>query len=94
MSNGRPYSVLGAALDRMARDRHVRGPRAIARHVEEKTGEGPGYSAWSQTLYGDTSPREYNLQLFAEAFDLTHDERVEVALKHLFRGSVGRGIAA
>ncbi len=80
------YTVLGKALDRIARERDVNGPKEIAEYVQTKTGEGPSRSAWQQILTGDTkNPKERTLELFLVAFEATPEECREVALKHLFR---------
>jgi transcriptional regulator with XRE-family HTH domain len=73
-------------VDALARSRHVRGPSAIAAHVKERTGEGPGHSAWSQILYGDITPTIKTIQLFAQAFDLDEEEVTRLSRRYVFRG--------
>lgn len=79
------YCRLGHLLDRLARERDVRGPATVARIVRHRTGEGPGPSGWHQVFSGETKqPSAKNLTLFAKAFDLTYEERVELALLYTF----------
>lgn len=85
MSNGVEYSRLGNVLDELARKRNVRGPGKIARYVRERTGEGPNGSAWHQILTGQTKqPAAKNIELFAQACELTYEERVHLALVYSF----------
>lgn len=85
MTQGKPYSLLGKALDEMARNRNVRGPYGIAGYVRERTGEGPNGSAWSQILYGETRrPRPETMTLFARAFELSEVEMDRLAYVYTF----------
>ncbi len=80
VAEGKPYSRLGEALFRVAIKRHVRGPYRIDRYVKERTGGGPGGSHWSQILYGEKWPSREVLSRFLRAFDVSGDERIEIAL--------------
>ncbi len=85
MSNGREYGRLGQVLDGLARSRNIRGPGKVARHVKEKTGRGPNASAWWQIFYGETKqPRSEIIELFAEAFELTTEEKRWLAWVYAF----------
>ena len=86
MGEGAPYSKLGDVLDEIARDRNVRGPYNVARYVQERTGDGPGGSHWSQIFYGkkEASPRV--MKRFSLAMNLTEEEEVKLATAYLFRG--------
>jgi hypothetical protein len=81
---GRPYSELGKVLDQLARSRGVRGPKAIAAYVKEKTGDGPGLSGWGQILHGDFTPTRKTVRLFGEAFELDEEEQTRLALTYVF----------
>ena len=80
----RQYSPLGKLIDRLARERDVRGPLALTEFVRQRTGEGPSRSAWSQFLFGDIKPTAKTMTLFVIAFELTEEERVELALVYTF----------
>lgn len=85
MDEGARYSRLGHVLDDLARKRDVRGPARVARYVRSRMGEGPGPSAWHQIFTGETKqPAATNIELFANAFDLTYEERVRLALVYSF----------
>lgn len=85
MSNGREYGRLGQILDELARSRNIRGPGKVARYVREKTGRGPNSSAWWQIFYGETKqPKSEVMELFADAFELTPEERGRLALVYTF----------
>jgi hypothetical protein len=82
---GRPYSPLGYKIDELARKRNIRGPYQIARRVVGRTGgEGPTGSAWSQILYGRTHPQPLTMLQFAKAFNLSEEERLELATPYTF----------
>ena len=85
VSEARPYGPLGEVLDGIARARNVRGPYRVASYVEERTGEGPGGSHWSQVFYGLKYPSPRVMKLFCEAFDLERgDEEFDrLALTYL-----------
>lgn len=72
-------------MDEIARRRNVRGPYNLAEYIEERTGESPGGSHWSQVLYGkkDVSPKA--MKRFALAMDLTKEEEEKLATAYLFR---------
>ncbi len=80
----RSYSELGKRLDELARSRGVQGPTAIANHVREKTGKGPGRSAWGRILYGDNTPSKDTVRLFAEAFELNAEQATSLAVLYVF----------
>lgn len=88
----RPYVARGMVIDRLARERQVRGTTAIAKVMREKARE-LGYntkvarskSTIGNYLYGDTSPDDDWLTLFAMTFELTKEEMGELAFSHSFR---------
>lgn len=75
----RPYSELGKLLDRIARDHDVRGPYNIAQRVTAATEHRISGQAVSHYFYGESRPRPSFIKAFAEALDLTHEERDELA---------------
>jgi hypothetical protein len=84
---GKPYSELGEVLFRLAAKQNIRGPHRVAHYIRRKTGQGPSPSAWQQIFTGETqNPKRSTIRLFVEAFELTEDEKDEVALVYLFRG--------
>lgn len=85
MSENKPYNRLGLVLDSLARSRNVRGVTAIEKHVKERTGRGPTASGWQQIMTGETkNPRSEHLEAFHEAFELTPEEEVRLALARAF----------
>jgi hypothetical protein len=85
MNAGPTYTELGTVLDELARARNVRGPHRIARYIQDKMGEGIGGSAWQQIFVGSTkTPERKNIQLFADAFDLTPEERARLAWAYTY----------
>lgn len=80
----KPYCELGKLLDDLARDRNVRGPYNIAHRVENVTGHEVSGQAVSKYLYGAYSPKREFIRAFAEAFELTLQERSELAWVYLY----------
>ena len=74
--NGRPYSAFGEVLDELARKRHVRGPYGIASHMKVRFPEAPSGVAVGKWMYGDASPTPENVRRFADAFELSKEERI------------------
>ncbi len=93
MAENRPYCPRGLVIDRLAREKKsVRGAKAIADFLEEKApklGYDPKIARSRSTvnnyLYGDTTPDDDWLTLFATAFELTCEEMGELAYSHTFR---------
>jgi hypothetical protein len=75
----KPYSELGKVLDAMARKRDVRGPYAIAKQVSELSGHSVSGQAVSRYFNESTRPRPDFMSAFATVFDLTEEERDELA---------------
>ena len=75
----KPYSELGKMLDDLARERDVRGPYNIARHLQSLTGYEASGQAISQYMYGRSFPKREFIEAFAEAFELTPRERGRLA---------------
>ena len=74
-----PYSELGKLLDGLARERNVRGPYAVAKWVTATTGYRVAGQTVSRIFYGYHHPGQGFIGAFAEAFDLTPDERGRLA---------------
>ena len=79
--NGRnkPYCELGKLLDALARSRQVQGPYNIAHHLKGSTGYEVSGQALSKYLYGKSVPRREFIAVFADAFELTSQEQIELA---------------
>ncbi len=75
----RPYSELGRLLDGFARNRDVRGPYNIAYYIKSVTDYKVSGQAVSKYLYGKYVPKQAFIKAFAEAFELTLQERSELA---------------
>ncbi len=93
MAEHRPYCPRGLVIDRLAREKkNARGAQAIANFMEKRARE-LGYnpkavrtrSTINNYLYGDTTPDDDWLTLFATAFELTAEEMGELAYSHTFR---------
>lgn len=90
---GRAYVSRGIVIDRLAREKkNVRGAKAISkymRHRARELGYDPDIAKSRSTvgnyLYGDTTPEDDWLTLFAVAFELTEEEMGELAFSHSFR---------
>jgi hypothetical protein len=83
---GRPYGALGEVMYELARKRNVRGPYSIAHYMKDQLPDhvptGPAVAKW---MYGDTeNPERENMQLFADAFDLSLQERKQLAWVYAF----------
>ncbi len=85
-TNGKhkPYSELGKLFDAMARERDVRGPYNIARYLEEVVGYSVSGQGMSKHMYGESLPKPKFVEAFAEAFELTAQERVELAWAYAY----------
>ncbi len=75
----KPYCELGKMLDDLARERDVRGPYNIAQYVQSLTGYEASGQIVSQYMYGKSVPKREFIKAFAEAFELTPQERGELA---------------
>lgn len=73
------YSELGKILDALARDRDVRGPYNIAYHIENVTDYKVSGQVLSKYMYGRSFPKREFVEAFAEAFELTPQERGKLA---------------
>ena len=73
------YSELGEMLDAIARQRNVRGPYSVARWITDTTGYRVSGQAVSGHFYGVRYPRPSFITAFAEAFDLSLEERDKLA---------------
>ncbi len=80
----KPYCELGKLLDHLARSRDVRGPSKIAHHIKELTGYEVRRQAISKYLYGQYLPRNAFVEAFADAFELSPQERYELAWAYTY----------
>ena len=78
-STGIPYSPLGRLLDELASSRSVRGPYNIAYYVEKASDYEVSGQAVSKYLYGRSLPGPPFIEAFADAFELTPEERTRLA---------------
>ena len=78
-SKDKPYSELGKMLDDLARERDVRGPYNIAQYIQNVTGYEVSGQVLSKYLYGENVPKPEFVRAFAEAFELTPQERGKLA---------------
>ncbi len=80
----KPYSELGKVLDALARGRDVRGPYNIAYYVEDATGYEVSGQAVSKYLYGKSLPKQVFIEAFTDAFELTLQERSDLAWAYTY----------
>jgi hypothetical protein len=78
-AKNKPYSELGKLLDALSRERDVRGPYNIAYHLEDVIGYEVSGQGMSKYMYGESLPKRQFIEAFAEAFELTDQERMELA---------------
>ena len=79
ISRDKPYSELGKMLDDLARQRDVRGPYNIAHYLQDVTGYEVSGQVLSKYLYGENVPKPEFVRAFAEAFELSPQERGKLA---------------
>ena len=92
MGEGRPYTALGEVINVVAQKRNVRGPFRIHNYMKARLGENvPGGVAISKWMYGDSDPEKENLQKFAEAFELSKDERIRLAWAAIYGEELPEG---
>jgi hypothetical protein len=70
---------LGKLLDALARSKDVRGPYNIAYYLKDVIGYKVSGAAVSQYLYGKYLPKQAFVEAFADAFELSPQERRELA---------------
>jgi hypothetical protein len=80
----KPYSELGKVLDGLARSRDVRGPYNIAQHLKGATGYDVRGQAVSEYLHGEYLPKHAFVRAFADAFELTQEERGKLARAYAY----------
>jgi hypothetical protein len=80
----KPYSELGKVLGSLARRRHVRGPYNIAWRVREITDYKVSGQMVSIYLYGQSLSRRVFIGAFCDAFELTEQERSELAWTYTY----------
>lgn len=69
------YSELGKLLDTLARRHDVRGPYSIAQRVVDISGHNVSGQAVSRYFYGTARPRPAFIRAFAQALELSLEER-------------------
>ena len=77
--SSKPYCKLGKLIDAFSRERDIRGPYNIARYIKSRTGYKVSGVAVSDYLYGEYHPKQAFTAAFAEAFELNHQERSQLA---------------
>ena len=80
----KPYCELGKLLDNLARDRAVRGPYNIAAYLKDAADYEVSGQSISKYLYGHSQPKQEFVGVFADAFRLTPQERVELAWRYAY----------
>jgi hypothetical protein len=80
----KPYSQLGELLDSMARKRNVRGPYAVAKHITATVEHQISGQAVSRIFYGENYPRPSFIAAFAQAFELSIEERDRLAWLYIY----------
>ena len=80
----KPYCELGKLLDNLARDRAVRGPYNIAAYLKDAAGYEVSGQAISKYLYGHSQPKQEFVEVFADAFRLTPQERAKLAWSYAY----------
>ncbi len=78
-SKTKPYCKLGKLVDTLARSRDVRGPYNIAAYLSEVTDNEVSGQSVSKYLFGINEPKQAFIVAFADAFELTRQERLELA---------------
>jgi hypothetical protein len=71
-------------MDELARQRNVRGPHRIANYAKKHIPEFPSGTSVAKWMYGDAVPNVENLRRFAEAFELSEEEKMRLALAHTY----------
>ncbi len=80
----KPYCELGKLLDTLARSRDIRGPYNIAAYLSEVTEHEVSGQSVSKYLFGINEPKQAFIVAFADAFELTEQERLELAWAYAF----------
>jgi len=80
----KPYGELGKLLDTLARSRDVRGPYNIAVYLSDATNHEVSGQSVSKYLFGTNEPKQAFIVAFADAFELTEQERLELAWTYAF----------
>ncbi len=83
-SKKKPYSELGKLLDTLARSRDVRGPYNMAEYLNDVTNHEVSGQSISKYLFGTNEPKQTFIRAFADAFELTEQERAELAWVHAY----------
>jgi hypothetical protein len=73
------YCELGKLLDALARSRDVRGSYNIAEHLNDLTNYEVSGQSVSKYLFGNNQPKRAFIVAFADAFELTEQERAALA---------------
>ncbi len=87
-----PYSELGKLLDALTRSRDVRGPYNIAYYLKDVAGYEVSGQAVSKYLYGEYLPKQAFIEAFADTFELTPQERRELAWVYAYGSSIPRTV--
>jgi hypothetical protein len=81
----KPYSELGKLLDSIARKRDIRGPYNVAKWISGTTDYQISGQGVSRIFYGLTWPKPSFIAAFAQAFNLSFEERDSLAWFYTYR---------
>ncbi len=79
------YGIFGETMKRIASKRGIRGPYKVSAYIRAKTGGGPKGPSWSDYYYGKSDPTAETMERIAKAFELTVEEKKELAYVHAYR---------
>ncbi len=83
-ARNKPYCELGKLLDTLARSRDVRGSYNIAKYLNDLTNYEVSGQSVSKYLFGNNQPKRAFIVAFADAFELTEQERAELAWTYAY----------
>ena len=77
-TRNKPYCELGKLLDALARSRNVRGPYNMAEYLGDVANHKVSGQSISKYLFGINEPKQAFIRAFADALELTEQERAEL----------------
>ena len=80
----KPYCELGKLLDALARSRDVRGSYNISEYLNDLTNYEVSGQSVSKYLFGINQPKRAFIVAFDDAFELTEQERTELAWAYAY----------
>ena len=76
---------MGKVMDEISwKKQRISGPYRLANYVEEMTGGGASGPSFSAYYYGKRQPRPDTICRFAEAFNCTEEEKIELAYVSIY----------